>query len=341
MHGTGDDDGKDENWMKWVAVISELHGHPVLIVDGAHSSKQTQVTVKATEFLDRHLSVVVSPPRTMTRVQGYEALIEALSGTIVGHRELGRLNDMFISDTVSKSKAIWHIKQLKEGQRRENTFATRSAIGIKFRIAVAAVCVGAYWRCHPDPKPVRIIGHSRGGAAAVGLHNFLTSFGIPCENTLTLDPCHGLVDFNGKTKDYYTKIWFGQLYNIPCQQNVADMPEWTMMRPPITKGEGASSDCVVFNHEMLREIKHGHMGKLTAIKKPKSWNPWTHAEEKRAMYAKKITVKEQAANFSERQNLLVHYKGHLLTFFQQNVGVECKDARKVIYEQVIQILTTI
>jgi hypothetical protein len=155
----------------------------------------------------------------------------------------------------------------KAAQRHEGG---TDAIGIKTRAAFAALCGRAYWQtCAPDLlRPIRIIGHSRGGSAAIATHNVLRHFGITYVRTLTLDPCHGVKKIGAK--DYTHTVWSGVVHNIPVVKEVGIGTTWFeyTLRPPISQGEGADVDTTVINHGHLATIEHGHMGKLTTFKKP-------------------------------------------------------------------------
>jgi hypothetical protein len=265
LHGTGDDDSKIENWMASVAKIADKHGDLALTIQGVSSDLQGQVGDDAIAFLDK-----------VTAAQGYSA--QAKRGVEIstqfpklkaaienaGGQELPPvLKTIPLAGAVAALKMA--ITTLKNGQRNEGK---SSAAGIKVRIAIAGLAAVGYYRHSANPLPVRIIGHSRGGATAVGVHNLLTLIGIPCQHTVTLDPCHGQGVF-GDGKDYYTKIWTGNLVNIPCVKEVGDTFFSYTRRPPIEKGEGASY-CSVTNHTpKLPNIKHGHMGKLRSFESDK------------------------------------------------------------------------
>lgn len=331
MHGTGDDDSKDENWMKWIAEIWENHGAAALTVPGPHSGGQGSVADNALGFMMRHLSRPRSGARPLRRVTTRSAHTAAITGA--GGTELPPLVQSLVQDTQALQSAVVRINTLGANRRPEDTVKTRSAIGIKFRVAVAGVCAAAYVRHHPNPQPIRIIGHSRGGAAAVGLHNLLTLFGIPCENTLTLDPCHGQ-DMFGSVKDYYTKIWVGSLVNLPCVKEVADGKGGRTRRPPIEKHSGHALSCSVTNLPKLADIKHGHMGKLTETKtKWKLIGPSESAqkETQRAL----IAAKSQQAVSAH----IATMKEHLEYFFRENTTAPALVDKRFIHTKVVETLT--
>ncbi|MFO0579257.1 MAG: hypothetical protein U1A78_35090 [Polyangia bacterium] len=283
LHGTGDDDSKAENWMPWVAKIMERYGEKVLTIPGVASEQKGLVGRNALEFLQK-----LGNANQGRRVNRAEA---------IGHfPDLGKAllaagGELLAALKVSPGKEKETIEQLVANQKGE---ASRSAHGIKFRAAIACCCALYYYRRMPvaQLRPVRIIGHSRGGATAIALHNLLTSYGIPCHHTLTLDPCHGasaamergaaigsIVPIVGTLagaliggaigaesgyKDYYHRVWTGTVHNIPCYKEVGDMAVSYTGRPPITVGTGGNA--AVTNHApKLPHIKHGHMGKIRGL----------------------------------------------------------------------------
>ena len=220
----------------------------------------------------------------------------------LGKAVLAAGGEMSAAIKVSPGQEKETIERLIANQKGE---ASRSAHGIKFRAAIAACCALYYYRriSTPQLRPIRIIGHSRGGATAIALHNLLTSYGIPCNHTLTLDPCHGasaamergaaigtIVPIVGNIvgaliggaigaesgyKDYYHKVWTGTVHNIPCYKEVGDMAVSYTGRPPITVG--TDGNAAVTNHApKLPNIKHGHMGKLRGLSEhqKETARPW-------------------------------------------------------------------
>jgi hypothetical protein len=254
VHGTGDDNSKPENWIRWVAEIMDMYGDITLTVPGVESGEQAQLGFQAARFLAK-----LTPADNQNRAtsQGvmrtvYPALISAL-------REAGP--ELGLCLNVPPRQEEGRLLQLIEGQREESGITTP---GIKIRIAVASLCALAYYRRRAVLRPIRIIGHSRGGSVAVGIHNVLAAYGIKCERTLTLDPCHGATKGPFTTqKEYFHKVWTGSLVNIPCAKNVSDLPDFATFRPAITVGTKGQAS--VTNHERLKKIKHGHMGKLRAL----------------------------------------------------------------------------
>ncbi len=243
IHGTGDDDKKAENWMPWLADILEAHGHDVLVLPGVASSDAYELRRHATAFLNSlfgpitHI-IVMKPgadPGLINAInQAAGEITIALAGLASGQEQIT-------------------INNLCNNQRHEDG---KYAAGIKLRIAVGALCAFAHYR--RNGGTVKIIGHSRGGAAAVGLHNVLSLYSVPVE-TLTLDPCHGVKKLS--QKEYFHHVWEGTLINIPCEQEVGDTSFEYTFRPPITRHGTAA----VTNYPKLRLIKHGHMGKFRSF----------------------------------------------------------------------------
>jgi hypothetical protein len=273
IHGTGDDDEKAENWIPWVAKLMERYGELCLAIPGVASSEQDTLSVHAQGFLAK----LVGPKAGHATVQSNNAgLMTALNR---GGDELK------MALNVMNGSEEDFILALVQGKRKEKGWKTS---GIKIRVAVASLCAVAYYRRRPvaQQRPIRIIGHSRGGCVAVGVHNVLTSYGIPCDRTLTLDPCHGvdkrviggavgtLVPVLGNLvgagigaaniEDYYHKIWGGSLINIPCDKGVgSDWAGFAVYRPLIEAAAGGNAH--VTNLPKLMDIKHGHMGKIRAL----------------------------------------------------------------------------
>lgn len=251
IHGTGDDDRKSENWMPWVASFANTFGKKVLTLPGVASSQYSEVADRGLDFIKQLPQPVLSEYST-TRQHGDDVPPDLRAA-------LGDLgNEIAQSLGTPHRREADVINELKANQRNEDG---KYATGIKLRIAVAGLCALAYMRrCRgASVNEIRIIGHSRGGAAAVGLHNFLCFHNIKPKYTLTLDPCHGIKTF--RNKPYYHNIWEGRLYNIPCEQEVGDRSFEYTFRPPIT-GHGTAT---VFNFAKLRQIRHGHMGKLRSL----------------------------------------------------------------------------
>ncbi|MEN9797288.1 MAG: hypothetical protein RL653_984 [Pseudomonadota bacterium] len=269
IHGTGDDDTKDENWIKWVGALMQSKGEKVLVLPGVSSGQQGELYDRAHAFLTGLKEGDELPRRRLAAVDTVpEGLRESLrSAAASDANELRAV----IAASKSSMNTFRHyevvMQATKAAQRHESG---RDAIGIKTRAAFAALCGKAYWQtCPPDLlRPIRIIGHSRGGSAAIATHNVLRHFGITYVGTLTLDPCHGVKKLFAK--DYTHTVWSGVVNNIPVVKEVGIGTTWFeyTLRPPISIGEGADADTVVNNHGHLATIEHGHMGKLTTFKKP-------------------------------------------------------------------------
>ena len=258
LHGTGDDDKKSENWMRWIPDIAQQHNDMALVLPGVASSQAEDVGQRGIDFLARLKTTMGSNAparRGLTKDTAHDGLLAAI--TEAGGNELPPCTQTeFASGTSTIATTERFLDPIIANARPEKQ---RSALGIKYRIAVAGAVVACYVRTLPSARPIRIIGHSRGGAAAVGLHNLLTLWNINCSRTLTLDPCHGQ-DIVGNAKDYYTKVWKGTLRNIPCESNVGDSMFDLTRRPPIAAGGNAD----VTNEDKLPNIKHGHMGKMSS-----------------------------------------------------------------------------
>ena len=51
IHGTGDDNTKDENWIKWVGKVAARHGNLVLEIPGVASSEQDSIGTYVSQFM--------------------------------------------------------------------------------------------------------------------------------------------------------------------------------------------------------------------------------------------------------------------------------------------------
>jgi hypothetical protein len=332
MHGTGDDDSKAENWMRWVAEIMERNGRLTLTVPGVNSGEWSEVCANALlclEQLEGMCFGVLERPRFIPPNAAPAALKQAIKradgytpGTELNEAVLG-LESKKLPFTYIRSKLGW----LAQRQRYESqSWAT----GIKLRVAAAALCAAIYYRRAPNPQSIRIVGHSRGGATAIALHNLLTLYGIPCNHTLTLDPCHGQ-KIIGKGEDYYIKVWSGNVYNIPVVKEVGNMNFTNAFggytrRPPITVGDGGNATVTNYAPK-LPTIKHGHMGKLQSL-------PEANKEAARARLQSLI---QRLVN---RQYSSV--KAHLQALFNSYVVHNSADYadRKIITDQVVKTLTS-
>ncbi len=303
FHGTGDDDSKADNWMRWVADIMRPET-PVLTVNGVDSKLGG---AKDAGFMSRFRSG--TPPLSAGH-QNHMAAVEAFFESMEDHRKKGtggfgaaRANPAPTATARTDLRGLTaalaacgtkdFTSVIPAGQEKRVALETikkmrgedyMAAIGIKPRMTYAAACALAYYRAGGS-QPIRIIGHSRGGSTAIGTHNVLTYYGVPCDHTLSLDPCHGMnaeilhLWLSHHEKEYYTKIFGGTVTNIAATKGVG--ADWAgrnylgseskrsfaldgTRRPDITLGEGCLSSATVYNvDKRLKDVKHGHMGKFT------------------------------------------------------------------------------
>ena len=302
FHGTGDDDSKVDNWMRWVADIMRPET-PVITVNGI-ASKLGGVATSKFSFLKFgaaptsaasgvHREAVNSFFDLMKRHKdrgtgGFGPARITPAPTAAPRADLPGLTAALAACGTKDFTSIIPAGQEQQvaldtiDKMRVETFA--SAIGIKPRMTYAAACALAYYRAGGS-HPIRIIGHSRGGSTAIGTHNLLTYYGVPCEYTLSLDPCHGMnaealhLWLSHNQKEYYTKIWSGTVTNIGATKGVG--ADWAgrnylgseenrafaldgTRRPDITLGNGCLDSARVYNlDKRLKQVKHGHMGKFT------------------------------------------------------------------------------
>lgn len=253
IHGTGDDNSKPENWISWVAQIMEKHGEMTLAIPGVASDEQNLLGVHVSQFF---MKLGQGPVHRRTSEAN---IAKACPGLVRALRTAGGELARAINVPAGQEEKI--ANYLIANKREEGGVTTS---GIKIRVALIGLCAVAYYRrCPPAQfQPIRIIGHSRGGSVAVGVHNLLSSYGIPCNYTLTLDPCHGLKKPRNQ-KEYFHKIWAGSLINVPVVKGVGkNWAGFAVFRPPITTNNGVAH---VTNHPKLKKIKHGHMGKLQSL----------------------------------------------------------------------------
>jgi hypothetical protein len=307
FHGTGDDDSKVDNWMRWVADIMRPET-PVLTVNGVASKLGG---VEGPSFMSRFQS---GPAALSVQARNHQEAVNSFFGSMHLHRAKGtgglgatrimppptatpRADLAGLTAALAACGTKDFTSTIPSGQEQQvaldtikkmrgETFA--SAIGIKPRMTYAAACALAYYRAGGS-HPIRIIGHSRGGSTAIGTHNLLTYYGVPCEYTLSLDPCHGMnaevlhLWLSHNQKEYYTKIWGGTVTNIGATKGVG--ADWAgrnylgsepnrafaldgTRRPDITLGAGCLDSARVYNlDKRLKEVKHGHMGKFTHKKR--------------------------------------------------------------------------
>ncbi len=303
IHGTGDDDTKPEQWMQWVAMVLKKYNENVLVLPGVASSQYSQIESIALDFLK---SIPAGPAKNV------------LPGIMQADRNLRVALDMAGKELMAATK-VMHAqeeaaitKMCADRARQGKHFA--SAQGIKLRAAVAGLCTMAYYRRTATPKPVRIIGHSRGGSAAMALHNLLTAMGISCDKTLLLDPVHG--KRKALHKAYYRKVYSGSVTNIPAR-----IKSNSFCNVPII--EATSIAQVTVENELMK-IKHGHMGKFKSMGKH-------NKQDERARFANnlmKYLTNVQTSN-GLRQNLAL--------LFNRFLGPRTKD-QCVIRHHVLETL---
>ena len=249
IHGTEDDDTKSELWMQWVARILEIHGENVLVLPGIASPTYDRIGDRARAFLGEMRSEETANRPVLPSTPVDRELLKAI-------REGGKeLHDAMKVAPFKEEETI--MEMCSKTSRMGARFG--SAQGIKLRAGVAAVCVLAYQRRSPEPTPIRIIGHSRGGSAAVALHNLVSAMGIDCNHTLVLDPVHGKRKLSHKA--YYRVVYAGRVTCIPARKKSP-----TFADVEITSAAGGA----VSNHPKLLKVEHGKMGKLTVFYGPES-----------------------------------------------------------------------
>lgn len=337
LHGTGDDSSKEENWIRWVEVIMKTHGETVLTVAGVGSKSpdvsddsvedvgQNSIGPQALAFIEALGESVPKKVPKVDRILGmsssqrnrydYPKLLKALNEA--GGKQFPK------AAKVSAGQEEELIRELLAKKKKDGPAI---GTGIKYRAAVASICAIAYSRRVRNPKPIRILGHSRGGSTAVAVHNILTYHGLDCD-TLTLDPCHGKAKIFGN-KDYYRKIWAGKLTNLPNKKNVKfdHMPDIFMCRPAITKGKGGCAEPI--NLPKLPKIKHGHMGKLRGFKEAEK-------ESGRKELGRQIELWLATNNYNNPQTHLLKFFSTFITDKKSPVG---KDRLTIAY-YVVTLLT--
>jgi hypothetical protein len=181
FHGTGDDCSKPENWMPSVGkIMRKWYGEVVLVVPGVASKQVSSLGSRVNGCLEDIARATKRSNKQTTTPLGIAGLTAALAEASGSNQEVPQ----DIRDGEEANLALDVI-------RRSRKEAFTSARGIKPRMSAAACSAIRYYR-QGGERPIRIIGRSRGGAAAVGCHNIITSYGVPCNYTLTLDPCHGV-----------------------------------------------------------------------------------------------------------------------------------------------------
>lgn len=249
MHGSGDDDSKPEQWMGWFGKTCRLYGETVLVVPGVGTGESTELLDRVKAFFDTLPKG--DPPHSRGIAAGTNK--DRLKALKAADKEIG---------TVLKKYNFKNEKELvKELFKKASAKRIKDVAGagasVKFRVAVASLCALAYYRKTPAREPIRIVGHSRGGTAALVTHNLLTHYGVPCQHTLLLDPVHGGKKMFGH-KDYYQKAWSGHVVWMTAPRSSV------MASVPIKAS--SSGDATVIELPKTNSVKHGHMGKFCAFK---------------------------------------------------------------------------
>ncbi len=336
LHGTGDDSSKVENWIRYVAEIMTKHGESVLVVAGCGSDAmdenevdqgQSSIAPQALAFIE---TLGVAKDDKLSKADKILGMNSAQRNCFDYPKLLDALNDAGGHQFPRAARVpAGHeedlIRQLQEEKKADGPVV---GTGIKYRAAVASICAIAYQRRFDNPRPIRIIGHSRGGSNAVAIHNILTYHGLYC-STLTLDPCHGKAKII--EKEYYKKIWAGKLVNMPNNKNVGwdHLPDFVMCRPAITVGEGGSAD--ITSYERLMNIKHGHMGKLRGF-----------SSEEKTDGTKVIFGREIERWLASPEAQIEDPQYHLLSFFKKFIDSPTSpvgEDKRAIATQVIELLT--
>jgi len=299
-------------------IMRKWYGEVVLVVPGVASKQVSSLGSRVNGCLEDIARATKRSNKQTTTPLGIAGLTAALAEASGSNQEVPQ----DIRDGEEANLALDVI-------RRSRKEAFTSARGIKPRMSAAACCAIRYYR-QGGERPIRIIGHSRGGAAAVGCHNIITSYGVPCNYTLTLDPCHGVR--NGLV-DYYHKTWAGNLENIPAAKAVGvNSARWlftsVVERPAITAGAGATG--TITNHPAITNMQHGHMGKLTRFKGSDA-----EKSEQRKAYAQKVMawlMKPQPAKPAAEV---------LVDFFREFANTAGTDGaeRELINQRVVHALT--
>lgn len=350
FHGTGDDSSKFENWIRWVDAMMRKHGETVLTVPGVGSKGkvvlagggddsefpdddeidvgQNSIGPGALEFLSSMGAAAAAPPPVQSKVDKLTGHSPASRNRLSFPKLLAALNDAG-GDQFPKAARVPPgseealIRELAANKQKDGP---KVGTGIKYRAAIASICAVAYHRRSRARRPIRIIGHSRGGSTAVAVHNILTYHGIEC-STLTLDPCHGKAKMF--EKDYYRKVWAGQLVNIPNKKNVGvdSLPDMFMCRPPITQGQGGQATITALPRTV--NIKHGHMGKIRGFSEAEKSNG------SQAHLGMQIQSWLDQQNGSNPQQLLMNFFERFIVEPHSPLGMD----RRIIARQVVQVLT--
>lgn len=369
FHGTGDDDSKSENFIPAIAkLLRDRYGEIVLVMPGVSSAQRNQIGTRATECLelikarslheqwqplDHNHNVSSNPDGLNRAIQQAKSSAFQYSTTPIHE----------VPDYVIPGGEAAEIQRLIQSQRgegyslfgmvkRQDNKQSKGvkSVGIKTRMSIAALCAVRYKRLG-GMRPLRIVGHSRGGSAAIGAHNLIAYHGFEVDKTLTLDPCHGLLRMGGPqtlansatstgrvvqralfpgqpvqkpndiqvVKDYYSKIWNGRLVNLPCEKGVAHdtLGRYLAMRPVIEWAGTGMSGCE--NLPKLKNIRHGHMGKFLP-----------YPDEKVAKMATKVGGLPGYGNVAIADGPLARFYG------LNNPGKMASSPKKKVWQQNIQ-----
>lgn len=278
LHGSGDDTTKHENWMNLIKTVLDPH-ELVLILPGVGSGEKDKIFDFAYDFLSKlGIQKGIPNPTIKRKVENKRPIPAGLRQDLIAASSARSEFEPLVMGNAMTADPITALAMIERqvGVRRlaESKIAFAgpesglTAVGIKSRAAIVAICAQAYHHYFAgEPKQIRIIGHSRGGSAAIAAQNLLRLFGIHDVRTLALDPCHGIKKVGAK--NYTHKVYSGIVVSIPARKEVGGTSLLGgTLRQPITKGVGADQDTIVFNHPILKDIEHGHMGKLDVFQNP-------------------------------------------------------------------------
>ena len=284
-HGTGDcgnstelENGtltKTELWIPWAQKIFIRNDVPVLVVPGLYSSSPAAFIAETRRFLadvGRH----IRPQARATAVVGGDALFAELSnaGTM---KEVSNAIEAFGRHLTLVQISLLAVRLLEgragygNGRWGGTAYFKGSAKGIKVRMAVAGLCAYAYlkWDTRANNSlRCRIVGHSRGGTTAMGIHNLISRMTVDgaapvLDRTLLLDPIHGKVKVSARHL-YYTTVWAGTVVDQPVApaQRKGDFfgINWVFNRVEVQARGGN-----IHVQQPLQNTKHGHMGKLCRV----------------------------------------------------------------------------
>ena len=276
LHGTGDDNTKPEQWMQWAQKVLEFHGEKVLNLPGIGSPQYDTIGEISKEFI-AGLGTRRNPGFSLPGFQAADPKLKAaISGAGKEMLEVTRVNPF------QEEAAVAHMASMDKKRRMGPD--GKLAEGIKLRAALGALCSMAYYYRTPTPRPLRVIGHSRGASAAMALHNLLCAMGFSVEKTLLLDPVHGIR--KPVHKDYYKTVFQGTVTNLP-----AKIKSVTFADQPIVAG-GPGANLTI--HPKLQKLKHGHMGKFLAYKEENKKSGRAELKKRLEGYTQRLSRNETA-----------------------------------------------